>query len=784
MDEKKFAKIIAVILVLTAVCFIFAGHFSPDRMLTERDVPIQFSGEYRIEGEEEWHLWTKEALTGYSQKKKVMFRGHFSQDLEKNQMLCVRISNIQTEMSVNGESIYTIGNGNELSWAMDSAGNGWDVIGLPMDIGVEDNVTFSVSYPYGTGAGIYITRFINEMYLGRGSMHLLKEIQGGLYNVVLSMMIVFFGIVLLMASFWFRNQWNHQFSLLMLGGLGVTVGFWLLMDFSYITLLIPNQVTCNLIDIVGKQFAFGFGYAFCAGNYKGKTKQLMLWISIVSFLRGASNEIIQLLGIADFYSYEERIAPIGYLTFIVALFVIVWNELTDEKRDVSQSTLPFLLIMAGLVMNLIWYYCGYTVPTPIFWIRIFVLAFFAVEIMGLYRLMRKRDVESRVNEARWEFLAKMSHDIRTPMNAVLGYTQLAQTYCNDGVRVEEYLAKVEASGEYLLALINDTLEFAKNEHQQIELHEERCTLEHIMQRALVNVRPLAEQREQNLIVHDEEVFHKRYLADILRINQILVNVLSNAVKYTGVGGTILFEAREVETTEERVSLEFTVADNGMGMPPDYLEHIFDWYSRNTNEDTKKIEGTGIGMTVTKNLVDVMGGSIRVESTEGKGSAFYITLNLKIDAEAEENPDEEQIREHYSFLGKRFLVVEDNDINADLIEELLEERGSVSERAVDGMEAVEILQKKPINYYDAVFMDMQMPRMNGCEATEAIRRLEREDAKSIWILAMSANAFQEDEDAAFAAGMNAYVPKPVDMKRLERALYELQEEKKDDDSNML
>lgn len=369
------------------------------------------------------------------------------------------------------------------------------------------------------------------------------------------------------------------------------------------------------------------------------------------------------------------------------------------------------------------------------------------------------------------FLSNMSHDIRTPMNAVLGYTTLLSKDAENPDKVREYTKKILTSGKHLLGLINDILDISKIESGKVVLNFGRFALTDLISTVEDIVRPMSEGKHQKFSVEISGIEHEYFMGDETRINQILFNLLSNAVKYTPEGGDIWLRLTGLpQRTDKFEHIRIEVEDNGFGMTPAFLETIFDAFTRAENSTTNKVQGTGLGMAITKNIVELMGGTIQVFSEVDKGSLFRIELEFRISEDQTESEEERLTDINNSSLeGLYFLVAEDNEINAEILSEILEMEGADCVIVENGKLALERFKNSADGEFDAVLMDVQMPVMNGYEATRAIRSLERGDARAIPIIAMTANAFAEDEKDALEAGMNAHVAKPIDIELLKRAI---------------
>lgn len=370
------------------------------------------------------------------------------------------------------------------------------------------------------------------------------------------------------------------------------------------------------------------------------------------------------------------------------------------------------------------------------------------------------------------FLSNMSHDIRTPMNAILGFTTLLLKDADSPEKVREYTGKIAASGRHLLNLINDVLDVSKIESGKMILTIGEFTLDDLVSSVDTIIRPMAAAKNQNFQIQVTGIRHAYLMGDEMRLNQILINLLSNAVKYTQDGGSIWFRITGLGIRSSQFAhIRIEVEDNGYGMTPEYLGTIFEAFTRAENSTTNKVQGTGLGMAITKSIVELMGGTIDVSSKVGEGSLFRVELELRI-PDGQAKSDTVPGADLSGCLeGLKLLVAEDNEINAEILSELLDMEGVSCEIMENGQLAVErFISEKPY-VYDAILMDVQMPVMNGYDATRAIRALDREDAKEIPIIAMTANAFAEDVKNALDAGMNAHVAKPIDMELLKRTLNE-------------
>ena len=377
------------------------------------------------------------------------------------------------------------------------------------------------------------------------------------------------------------------------------------------------------------------------------------------------------------------------------------------------------------------------------------------------------------NKAKTDFLSNMSHDIRTPMNAIIGITSLIRHDAGNKAKVIEYADKIDISSQHLLGIINDVLDMSKIEAGKTVFKYSDFSILDLVQELDTIFHTQIYEKQQTLTIIKENIQHEWVNGDQVHLIQIFSNLLSNAVKYTQEGGEIQFFVEECETKSSvYAKYRFLVSDNGMGMSADFKDTIFDAFTRAESSLTNKIQGTGLGMAITKNLVEAMGGTIDVESELGQGSCFEVLMDLKIAEDrtvalvTQEETDEQ---DGNILQGMKFLCAEDNELNAEILTELLKIAGAECTICENGEEILKAFEQSAPGDYDMILMDVQMPVMNGYEATRAIRRSSHELAKTIPIIAMTANAFSEDIQNSLATGMNAHVSKPVEMKVLEKTI---------------
>jgi signal transduction histidine kinase/ABC-type amino acid transport substrate-binding protein/ActR/RegA family two-component response regulator len=385
------------------------------------------------------------------------------------------------------------------------------------------------------------------------------------------------------------------------------------------------------------------------------------------------------------------------------------------------------------------------------------------------RLEEARTQAEDANNAKTAFLFNMSHDIRTPMNAIIGFTNLLEKHQDEPERRADYLKKIQDSSTVLLSIINNVLEMARIEKGVLKVDEVAWSAEQFNDTLYSVFQDMMKQKEIEF-TRQVEVEHHYVFCDPIKLREVFLNILSNAYKYTAPGGKVNMHLEEVPSDREGYAMyQTTISDTGIGMAEEYMPHIFEEFSRESSSTDNKIEGTGLGMPIVKRLVDFMEGTITVKSEKGKGSAFTVTIPHRI-ASRQDLVDHPGIQINMDlFVGKRILLAEDNDLNAEIAIEILKEAGFEVERAEDGQICVEMLKKAEDNYYDLILMDIQMPNLNGYETTRVIRGLDEFKKASIPILAMTANAFEEDKREAYRCGMNGHLAKPMEVRELMKTL---------------
>ena len=411
----------------------------------------------------------------------------------------------------------------------------------------------------------------------------------------------------------------------------------------------------------------------------------------------------------------------------------------------------------------------------ILYVSLIALILGAALLMLLYATMKRKSTAEKLTQserlaeamsdasrAKSEFLSNMSHDIRTPINGIMGITTIAKGNINNPEKIADCLGKIDGASHHLLSLINDVLDMSRIESGKTKITTAPADIRTIMDNCGSIVKGQMEGRDIDFTL-DIDAQHTAVLADELHIRQVLINILGNAVKFTRDGGYIRFFCHETAFTPENVTYEIKVSDSGIGMSREFLERIFDPFSQEENRERTHYKGTGLGMAISKQLVDLMGGDISVDSEIGKGSTFTVTLTL--DRDLTLRGEKKTAAQSDNINGVRILLAEDNELNTEIAVELLSSSGAEVDTVSDGKEAVRKFSENAPGTYDVILMDIMMPEMNGLEATRAIRAMERDDAKHIPIIAMTANAFDDDVKATRDAGMNAHLSKPIDIHKV-------------------
>ena len=466
----------------------------------------------------------------------------------------------------------------------------------------------------------------------------------------------------------------------------------------------------------------------------------------------------------------------------------VWKEGNNGKHvtimSCGHSSLNHTLSVACEVPNDTWYFeivpfqgwipMSYKIFGSIVSVLVAILL-----SMGYWQIILRREKEAvyakqiekvateaqHANQAKTRFLFNMSHDIRTPMNAIIGYTQLLENNLDNKKQALDYISKLKSSSTILLSLINYILEMTQIESGKLDLKKEIGDLDDLVKNINVVVEPLIKEKKLHYSYH-LEIKHHHIICDKTKLREIVLNILSNAIKYTPEGGNVELLIQEISFENNKVKYHFIIIDNGIGMKEDFLPHIFEEFAREKTSTESKVPGVGLGLPIVKSLIDMMNGTIQVESKLNKGTKFTVELSFLTSLQVE-NVNERNTST-LDFSGKHILLVVDNELNSEIVIELLNTFKVIIDLAKNGEECIKILEKMPEGYYDLILMDIQMPIMDGYEATKIIRSFNNKNAQ-IPIIAMTANAFEEDRKHALQLGMNEHLAKPVDIEKLKDVL---------------
>lgn len=461
------------------------------------------------------------------------------------------------------------------------------------------------------------------------------------------------------------------------------------------------------------------------------------------------------------YKYPQ-ILMIANIYNAYSILLSLWRihkEKNSEKRKVLWQPVFYIVpFFVGIFLQ-----CFFnTIPWANTALTITILLIF---INNQQRLLQKKtqDAEAAIR-AKSEFLSHMSHDIRTPINGMMGMLDIAQAYLNNPEKMDLCLSKMRGAADQLLSLINDVLDMSKIETGSIQLVEEPFDMIRLLNGTLA-VQEIIASEKSLTIEQDIEgaIEHPCVCGSPNYVRSILVNIISNAIKYTNPGGDIFVSARELSCDGEYVKFEFIVSDTGIGMSEEFAEHIFEPFTQEHAENRSSYQGTGLGMSIVKNLINKMKGTITFETKQGEGTTFTITLPVKLDTVCFEETETEE--EETSIEGMKILLVEDNDLNLEVAQYILEDAGAEIIVARNGLESVELFEQSESDSFDVILMDVMMPVMDGLTATKRIRKLKRKDARTVPVIAMTANVFNEDIIAAKEAGMNEHIAKPLDFDKL-------------------
>lgn len=467
-------------------------------------------------------------------------------------------------------------------------------------------------------------------------------------------------------------------------------------------------------------------------------------------------------------------------TYVVVTLVsaVAYSITRKEKRSAVIMTIALIPALICSVLQVIaggsYILAGLTLSAIFVYMELCMEDIRKVEKLAMLEKSKREleealDMANKANSAKTVFLNSMSHDIRTPMNAIIGFTDLLGENLGDEKKARDYIGKIKSSSDYLLSLINNVLEMARIESGRSDLDERDISVEKSLDAVYWIFE--AQMKEKHIdFIWDVNVKHNNIKCDVVKLKEILMNIINNAYKYSLPGDSVAVRIEEIPCDRDGYArIQTTVKDTGIGMSEEFLEHIFEDFTRAQTSTESGQFGTGLGMAIVKKIVDLMGGTIDVQSKQGVGTTFTVTLEHKIAEIAVENREVVKSTEDYSFRGKRILLVEDNDLNAEIAQTILAGTGMTVDRACDGIQCVDVLKGSEPGYYDMVLMDIQMPNMDGYEATRIIRQFEDKRLSEIPIIAMTANAFAEDRKQAFDAGMNGHIAKPINAEDLKMTL---------------
>ncbi len=474
----------------------------------------------------------------------------------------------------------------------------------------------------------------------------------------------------------------------------------------------------------------------------------------------------------------------------------LWRPDGDKKPVVAQSTTAELndaiVVDVSLPTNVVWKLAvqpkngwlnkGYLLLLCLMGLFVFVIGLAFVEKANqkkekiekerMYRqeLANALEEAKKANQAKRDFLAKMSHDIRTPINGVVGMTHIALKNIKDTERVEDCLNKIDTSSQHLLYLINDVLDISRIEMGKEVKNYEPFDMMSVLEKCKAIIQSQLTGKQIDFIADFKGVKHHRLIGDAIHLERICINILGNSVKFTKEGGKVIFSVTEVLYNDKTVKFRFVFEDTGIGISEEFLPHLFNEFSQDIDRGRTDYKGTGLGMAITKSYVDMLDGEIDVKSKLNVGTKFVV--EIPVDINYEKSEESVGIQDEGLLSGRRILLVEDNKLNAEIAGEILKSAGAQVTFAENGKNAVDVFKKSEVMYFDLILMDIMMPEMNGHEATKAIRKFERKDAKTIPIVAMTANAFEEDKQAALESGMNAHVAKPIDINVLMQVIIDM------------
>jgi len=636
------------------------------------------------------------------------------------------------------------------------------------DIGKKVEITITPVYKRIIGSEV-------EIIVSNKASVIMLYLQKNMVPFMLSALAFAVGVVFLAFCAFVVKDDEEKMCIGSLGTFSIMFGLWKLFDLRLLPLLKPEYNTAFsfgalvILAIIMQPFCI-----YIKTLLTEKYKALEIYCLIANIV-AAVVILLQLTGLADI----RQVLPIIHIVILSGFCIIssaAIREIIAERADSKLAITAFGMGICaiGLAFDLAQYYVKNHTNTVFASLLCYDVYAIVMGVIFVYD-SRKMIIEAKrraeeANSAKSRFLSNMSHDIRTPMNAIVGFTDIAEKYIDDEERLRDSLGKIKSSSDHLLKLINDVLDMSKIESGKIVLDVQPCSIKDVVENICNIMSTQMEGRGIDFYADFSQVEHYFVYCDPLRVNQVILNLLSNALKFTNPGGYVSLLVTEEDSDDPTKAVyEIRVKDTGIGMSEDFVSHAFDAFIREHDSQGDNIQGTGLGLAICKNIVELAGGTIKVNSLLGAGTEFKINIGFYIADEKDLAPKKGAV-EDISFHGERLLLVDDNQLNREIVVEILSTLDLIIDSADDGSVAVDMIKNTEPNYYSAVLMDIQMPIMNGYEASRTIRDLTDPAKSTIPIIAMTANAFEEDKMKAYEAGMNAHVAKPIDIDNLLEVLH--------------
>ncbi|MBQ7926337.1 MAG: response regulator [Lachnospiraceae bacterium] len=752
-------------LILTGICavmvFIIIGYMGfvgkLDRQEKRTVVGCQQIVDYRQESiseAEKYFIWKIPELTPGGE-----YVGFYS-------------SHVNVEVYLGEELVYSLYPDEENAFGHTTA-TSWNVIPLyPEDSGKELRIKFESVYDS-------FTRRSVEIFRGSQLGIFLQALKNSAWLIIISIIAIVIGIILVFITLVNIRNVAMDKNLLYLGIFSIIAGVWKISDTNFSPLmfsgntLVLSYVTIGMLQLIMVPYNMYIASQFPKGRHK-VLYGLSIYVSVVGIILCS----FQLLNIYDFRQtlyWSHAVMSVDIMGAILVLFYEAFHDTLNQRLKITVvGTICAAIATLGDLG--IFYFTGSSqwafLGLSCFEVYVIVMAVLSFR-EALQATKIALDKAEAANRTKTIFLSNMSHDIRTPMNAIIGYNNIAQKHVNDVDRVTDCLQKIDSASAHLLNLINDVLDMGRIESGKMSFRLETYNLKDMFQSILDAFANQMAEKKIQFTTDLSSVRNWSIKCDLLKINQVVYNLLSNAVKYTNPGGRVDMLVEQMDGPDPaRAYYCFKVKDTGIGMSKEFCQHAFQMFERERNYTESNIQGTGLGLAISKAIVEMAGGTISVESELGVGTEFTIFVNFEICKEQDNTPIFAEELEVAEYVGKQILLVEDNELNREIALEIMREAGLQVEIAVDGLEAVEMVTASEPGHYDLIFVDIQMPRMDGYEATRQIRALSDKKLASIPIVAMTANAFEEDRQKAFEAGMDEHISKPVDIKAIRKAIEKL------------